>query len=192
MELDEGTALVPVSSSKQLALLESLAEQAEEIAEKARAERTRASYDFWWGKYEAWCAHHGLKSLPADVRTVVLWLTDLSVNGSGAPVTKTGQVIPSRGLARASLNQALAALQAKFRDAGCPVDRKNPALARFMAGIQRTKRQPVRKAAPFTIDDLLDLLPHLNVEANWGARNACLATLVFGAAMRRSELVGLN
>jgi integrase len=192
MELDKGAALVPVSSSTELALLESLAEQAEEIAEKARADRTRATYEFWWSKFAAWCDRHRIKSLPADVGTVVLWLTDLSVNGSGARVTKTGKVIPSHGLARASLNQALAALQAKFRDAGCPVDRRNPALARFMAGMQRTKKVSVRKAAPFTIDDLLDLLPQLNIEANWGARHACMATLGFGAALRRSELVGLN
>jgi integrase len=49
-----------------------------------------------------------------------------------------------------------------------------------------------RQAAPFLAADVRDLLAILNVGKNIGCRNAALLTLGFGAALRRSELVGLD
>jgi integrase len=49
-----------------------------------------------------------------------------------------------------------------------------------------------RQAAPFLAADVRDLLAILKVEKNIGCRNAALLTLGFGAALRRSELVGLD
>lgn len=62
------------------------------------------------------------------------------------------------------------------------------------SGISRVKAmvEIERQAAPFLATDVRDLLAILKVEKNIGCRNAALLTLGFGAALRRSELVGLD
>ncbi|HEX6001358.1 MAG TPA: tyrosine-type recombinase/integrase [Hyphomicrobiaceae bacterium] len=111
------------------------------------------------------------------------WLTDL------ADGTDSG-----RPLARASINQALAAVTLAHRNAGYAFDRKHRVISMTWSGISRVKAmmEIERQAAPFMAADVRDLLVILNPKRNIGCRNAALLTLGFGAAMRRSELVGLD
>jgi integrase len=196
----KGTALVPFSGGA-LVPLEQLADEAEDLAEKSQAATTRASYQWWWQRFEAWCAARGLQAMPAQIGTVVLWVTEISQYGTGARTVMRGRkeskkpvTVPGKPLSRSSVQQAVAALQSRHRDAGhgSAIDRKHPALSKLLKAINRSKPAVVRKAEAFTVSDMLELLPTINVGMNRGARDACLITLAFGAALRRSELVGLD
>jgi integrase len=112
----------------------------------------------------------------------------------GRKENKKPVTLPGTPLSRSSVQQAVAALQSKHRDAGygSAIDRKHPALSKLLKAVNRSKPASVRKAEAFTITDLIELLPTINMDMPRGARDACLITLAFGAALRRSELVGLD
>src|SRR5262249_25787602 len=97
-------------------------------------------------------------------------------------------------LARASINQALAAVTLMHRAKGHAFDRKHRVISMAWSGISRVKAlvEIERQGAPLLAADVRDLLAILNIKKNIGCRNAALLTLGFGAALRRSELVGLD
>src|SRR5262249_60562337 len=82
----------------------------------------------------------------------------------------------------------------RHRDAGYPFDRKHAAIARVWKGICNTKarKEAVRKAKPLLANDLRDLIDGLDQQSASGARDAALLALGWAAALRRSELVGLD
>jgi integrase len=191
---DDNNALVPLRHDVgEIALPDQLVEQAQEYMAKSKAEATRIAYAYWTSVFEAWCKRHRCKSLPASEETVAAWITDLAKNGSGDRRTKTGKAIPSKPLSRSSINQALAALQAMHIDEGCSLSRKHRVLGRVLAGINRDKVEVERQAAPILADDVRDLLSTvLNVDCLLDCRNAAMVTVGWGAALRRSELIGLD
>src|SRR5262245_22643283 len=178
------SALIPLlPTGSEVALPEELVERANDYMAEALSERTREAYGRWWRVFVGWCDHHGRLVLPASPETMAAWLTAL------ADGTDTG-----RPLARASINQALAAVTLAHRQAGHAFDRKHRVISMTWSGISRVKAmvEIERQAAPFLAADVRDLLAILKLEKNIGCRNAALLTLGFGAALRRSELVGLD
>jgi len=97
-------------------------------------------------------------------------------------------------LTRSTINQALSAVIMRQRDAGYPFDRKHAAIARVWKGICNTKarQETVRKAKPVLADDLRTLIDGLDQRIALAARDAALLALGWSAALRRSELVGLD
>jgi integrase len=73
-------------------------------------------------------------------------------------------------------------------------DRKHKAIARVRRGICNTKakKETVRKAKPLLADDLRALIDGLATDRPIDARDAALMSLGWAAALRRSELVGLD
>jgi integrase len=178
-------ALIPLSpdSGTEIALPEVLVERAKEYAKESLSPRTREAYSYWWRRFTGWAERHGRQALPASPETIAAWLTDL------ADGTDTG-----RPLARASINQGLAAVTLAHRNVGHAFDRKHRLISMTWSGISRVKAmvEVERQAAPFMAADVCHLLAILNPKRNIGCRNAALLTLGFGAALRRSELVGLD
>jgi integrase len=177
-------ALIPLpTDGTEIALPEALVERAKDYMAEALSERTREAYSRWWRSFTHWCERHGRQAPPASPETIAAWLTAL------ADGTDTG-----RPLARASINQALAAVTLAHRNSGHAFDRKHRVIAMTWSGISRVKAltEVERQAAPFLAADVRDLLAVLNPAKNIGCRNAALLTLGFGAALRRSELVGLD
>ena len=99
-----------------------------------------------------------------------------------------------RPLARASINQALAAVTLAHRNAGHAFDRKHRVISMTWSGISRVKAmtEVERQASPWWRPTCATCWPMLNTARNIGCRNAALLTLGWGAALRRSELVGLD
>jgi integrase len=82
----------------------------------------------------------------------------------------------------------------RHRDKGHVFDRKHRAIARTWKGISniKAKTETKRQARPLMGDDLQVLLKSLRPTVPAEARDAALLALGWAAALRRSELVGLD
>ena len=164
---------------------ELLAAASNYIAE-ARAQSTRRSYNRAWKAFEVWCAVQGRQALPASPETVTAWMTAMAAGVAGY-----------RSLARSSINQALSAVMLAHHVAGYSLDRKHPLIAETWRGISRSKArtETLRQARPIAAEDLRAMLDDLARGAKRlpaDARDAALLALGWAAALRRSELVGLD
>ena len=178
------TALIPLpADGGELALPEALIERAKDYMAESLSERTREAYARWWRVFTAWCTRHGRQALPASPETIAAWMTALADGEDGG-----------RGLARASINQAISAITLAHRNAGHTFDRKHRVIAMTWSGISRVKAmtEVERQASPVVAADVRDLLTMIDTRRNIGCRNAALLTLGWGGATRRSELTGLD
>src|SRR5262245_34688152 len=182
-ELTDTALIMLPAAGGEVALPAKLIERAKDYMKEALSERTREAYARWWRVFTDWCQRNGRQALPASPETIAGWLTCLA---DGAD---TG-----RPLARASINQALAAVTLAHRNAGHSFDRKHRIISMTWSGISRVKAmvELERQAAPVIAADVRDLLAMLDTGRAIGCRNAALLTLGWGAALRRSELVGLD
>lgn len=187
MEPDQ--SLVPHGDAEaQLQRLQDAAEQAGAYARQARAENTRKAYQSDWRAFTAWCQDHDLAALPADPRTIVLYLADVA----GAHKVST-------------LERRLASISQAHKMAGheSPALTSREPLHSVWLGILREKagRERARKVAPALTEDLRLMIAHLPREdpdvptsplTLSGQRDRALLLVGFAGALRRSELVGLG
>jgi integrase len=166
-----------------VALPAELIEAARDYARAGRAKRTQEAYRRCWSAFEAWCHGKGLQALPASPEIVAVWLAALA-KGEGT----------RKPMARSSIDQALSAVIVRHRDAGHMLDRKHRAIALTWKGICNTKAKTEikRQARPLLADDLEQLIGMLRTKVPGDARDGALLTLGWAAALRRSELVGLD
>lgn len=175
--------VVAETGTTELALPSDLIDRARDFAVNARSERTRKEYARCWRQFEAWCSKHHRLALPASIETVVAYVTWLADGGDkGKP------------LAVSSIEQALAAIKLAQRMGGYPFDTKNAALVTVMKGIRReiAKTRLIRRVKPLMADELRVVLESLNPTVLREARDAAVIGLCWAAALRRSELVGLD
>src|SRR5215471_8675854 len=112
--------------------------------------------------------------------------------------------LADQGLAVSSIRVALAAIRTAHLLAGRSIDLRHPRLAMVLEGVTRSKGvRPRRQAAP-AVPGLLRLMLAKRPARPLGARAATVARVAivareramlllgFGAALRRSELVGLR
>jgi site-specific recombinase XerC len=116
---------------------------------------------------------------------VAAWIVDLAdgmATSGGKP------------LSRSTVNQYLSAVVLAHHTAGYPLDRKYPRIAAMWQGISRTKAktQPRCKAEALMARELQELIEGLDQTKALDARDAALLTPGWAAALRRSELVGLD
>lgn len=160
----------------------SLAAATRSYRAQARADNTVTAYRDAWHRFTAWCAREGRDALPASVETVAAWIAALAAGRDGAPRS------------RSTINVYLSAVVSAHRAAGHSLDRKHPLIAETWAGISRAKAKTheKRQARPLMAEDLRELLSSLSPKLLADARDAALLALGWAAALRRSELVGLD
>lgn len=157
-------------------LVEDLNEQADAYAAKSKGEGTRDAYRKALKAYVRWCASVELEPLAGEPDTLALYVTaraaDLSVS---------------------SINVIVSAVKEAHRLGGVTLDMAAPRLSMVLRGIRRTRGiRPQRKASAATPDVLRRLLATRRPPSSpVGARDRAMMLLGFGAALRRSELVGL-
>lgn len=161
------TDLIPIGP-------EELARQARELAAGSHAANTRRAYEADWRDFRGWCEQRGVSPCPADEETVVLYLTDLA-----------------RSRKASTLTRRLAALAQAHRAAGWEAPGEMAGVRRLMRGIRRRLGTAPEAKRPVLIGDLKAMVKALPDTAA-GLRDRALLLVGFAAALRRSELVGLD
>src|SRR5690242_16560620 len=172
-----GPLTLPDGADRAAELAE-LSRRAALYATRARGDGTRRAYRTAWRQYETWCRSLGREPLAADPDTIAMHVVRLA----------------DAGLAVSSIRVALAAIRTAHLLAGRAIDLRHPRLAMVVEGITRsTGVRPRRKAAPAVPGVLRLMLGALpSPDSPLGARSRAMLLLGFGAALRRSELVGLR
>jgi integrase len=166
----------PACAREATATGQNLVRRAAEVAEYAVASKspaTRRAYDHCWRSFEAWCAEHGLKPLPADPNDVAFYLIDRA----------------KAGLRISTLNQHLAAI-ADAHQLGGEALPSGPWLTQAWGGIRRKHAKLPRKVSALVTADLRRVCAKLPAGPA-GVRDKALLLIGFAGAFRRSELVVL-
>lgn len=159
---------------------------AEEIA-AARSYRARAksantlrAYASDWRQFEGWCWERGLEPLPARPEAVATYLASLAMAGK----------------ADSTITRHSAAIGWKHRQEGmvAPVARdERMVIADTLSGIHREQRaRPARKKAAISAADLVRMIAEADGQGSRSIRDRAILALGLAAALRRSELVGLE
>ena len=155
---------------------------ADDLRMAARAENTRVAYDKAWRRFANYCSARRIAPLEAQPHHVA----DFFVNMGLKPRKATG-----RRLAMGTLRIYRSALNRRFAEVG----EKSPAattdVGDVLAGLARLRGDAprrVRALREFEIATMLDRCP----DSRFGRRDAAMLALGFAAALRRSELCGLE
>jgi site-specific recombinase XerD len=155
------------------------AERANEYAAASKSAATVRAYSTDWQAFTAWCSERGLVSLPADPRTVALYLADQAATCKPA-----------------TLGRRMAAIAKAHQSAGyeSPASMKHAAVADVWHGIRRTHGVAQDAKAPAVVEDVRRMVAVAMAGSNvmLAARDRALLLIGFAGAFRRSELVALN
>lgn len=164
--------LIP-SAPAALASPTEMGEAARALAEHGKAANTKRSYRADWADFTTWCEAHGRLALPATSATVGDYLAARA--GSLAVATLEHRLA---GIAYAHL----------LARQDSPIDAQ---VRLVMSAIRRVKGTAQKQAAP-AVTDALRAMVRATPSTLAGARDRALLLVGFAAALRRSELVGLD
>ena len=150
------------------------ADRAREYADQARATNTRRAYANDVRVFTLWCESKGFEALPAHPSVVLSYLMD---HATTLKVT--------------TLQRHLAAIRESHAAAGHVLDTANHAFRNAWRGLKRRHGQPAAKKRPLMTVDLRNAVVVLP-DTLTGIRDRALLLVGFAAALRRSELAGLE
>ena len=145
------------------------------FAAASKSAATRRAYASDWRDFTSWCASQDAEPVPAQPRTVVRYLTHLA--GLGRAVT--------------TIDRRAAAIACAHRTLGHDAPTGREEVRAVLTGIRNTLgRRPTKKQA-LTADLVAKVVMRIGSDLA-GTRDRAMILLCFGAALRRSELVGLD
>jgi site-specific recombinase XerD len=163
------------AEQRALARLELVADDARDFAAHAKAANTLKAYRTDWAHFSEWCALHRLVSLPAEPRTVALYLSDLA---------NTHKV--------STLYRRLSGISQAHQAAGFSTPTTDAQVRLVFQGIRRTLGSaPAQKHAAITAE-VRAMVDTLSLISLIGTRDRALLLVGFAGAFRRSELVSLD
>ncbi len=155
-------------------------ESARRYAAKSKAANTKRAYRTAWANFTGWCEQHDLSPLPADVGTVINYLTHLA---------DTGYKVATIEVYRAAIASA-------HTTAGHPDPTGHNDVSILMSGIRRVLAEEGRalpaKKEPVTLEDLRALVASIDTGTIAGKRDRAIILVGYAGAFRRSELVALD
>ena len=145
------------------------------FAASAKSAATRRAYRADARDFIAWCEGQGVAPVPADPRTVSRYVTHLA----------------GLGRSTSTIDRRVAAITALHRSRNHDTPTAREEVRLVLAGIRNTMGRPPRKKKAFTDDLVVKVLRPIKGDLS-GLRDRAMLALCFGAALRRSELVGLD
>lgn len=176
-------ALPAIVTMEEDALPSHVVETRKAYQQEALSPGTRRSYQNAVGLFSEWCAVNCRQVLPANVETIADWAVALADGSDGRPPR-----------AKKTVGLYVSAVLSMWRLAGYKIDTKDPVLHLTMKGINRTKARTEipKKAAPLMDRHVLKMLQEFNAARAADARDGAMLAIGWAAALRRSELVGLD
>ncbi len=153
------------------------AEAVRAAADAALATGTRRVYASSWRTWQVWCDLHGHTPLPAHPLTIATWVTERAAEGRSV----------------STLTKDLAALRFHHEYAGHDDPTASRDLRVVLRGLRRTLgTAPRRQAHALVTDEVRRVVGQIDRTTMRGKRDAALILMGFAAALRRSELAGLD
>jgi integrase len=143
-------------------------------AEKSPA--TREAYASDWRDFEAWCAAKGATPLPAHVGIVAAYLSSLAQQGRKC----------------STVGRRAAAIGHKHRLAGFEPPTNSEGVRAVLRGIRRTIGSAKVQKSPATAEVITSMLKLCDGDTLAARRDRALLLIGFAAALRRSELIGID
>ena len=145
------------------------------FAASAKSAATRRAYRSDARAFIAWCEGQGVSPVPAEPRVVCRYVTHLA----------------GLGRSTSTIDRRIAAITALHRSRGENTPTATEDVRNVLAGIRNTVGRAPRKKKALTDDLVVKVLRKIGTDLI-GLRDRAMIALAFGAALRRSELVGLD
>ncbi len=158
--------------------LKSLHEATLNNLKTSKAHNTLRAYKSDFKNFGAFCAKHGLNSLPTEPKIVSLYLTHLSKNSKVS-----------------TLRRRLVSISMVHKLKGHYLDIKHPIIIENLMGIKRIKGSLQTGKKPILINHLkaiINAINHLGGEDIKKARDKVLFLIGFGGGFRRNELISID
>ena len=158
--------------------LKSLYEETLNNLKSSKANNTLRAYKSDFRDFGAFCAKHGLHSLPTEPKIVSLYLTNLSKNSK-----------------MSTLKRRLVSISMVHRLKGHYLDTKHPIIIENLMGIKRVKGSIQKGKKPILINHLKSIINAIDKEEINEIKKSRDKTIVlvgFGGGFRRSELISID
>ena len=144
----------------------------------SKASNTLRAYKSDFKDFAAFCAKHGLISLPTEPKVISLYLTHLSKNSKIS-----------------TLRRRLVAISMVHKLKGHYLDTKHPIIIENLMGIKRLKGTFQKGKKPILINHLKSIINVINeckIDNIMKLRDKTLMLIGFGGGFRRSELISID
>ena len=157
--------------------LSELVKRTEDFVRAAKAPATLRAYRSDWRDFESWCLGHRLNPLPADPKTVALYIADLASCCASATITR-------RLTAITKAHQAAGYTES-------PSSARQGIVSETLKGIRRTIGTAQKGKDPLLTSDVKRVIGS-SPDRLLGFRDNALVLVGFAGGFRRSELSLLN
>ena len=143
----------------------------------SKSQNTLRAYKADIKTFETFCSNLNLSSMPANPKTVSLFITDISKNSK-----------------LSTIKRKLAAIKVTHKLAGFYIDLKNPIISENLNSIKKQLGTFQISKKPILLNDLKKIIDCINDEKDnkKKLRDKALILIGFSGAFRRSELVSIE
>ena len=158
--------------------LKALHEETLNNLKSSKANNTLRAYKSDFRDFGAFCAKHGLDSLPTEPKIVSLYLTNLSKNSK-----------------MSTLKRRLVSISMVHRLKGHYLDTKHPIIVENLMGIKRVKGSIQKGKKPILINHLksiINVIDQQEINEIKKSRDKTIVLVGFGGGFRRTELISID
>ena len=158
--------------------LKSLHEATLNNLKSSKAHNTLRAYKSDFKDFGAFCAKHGLNSLPTEPKIVSIYLTHLAKNSK-----------------MSTIRRRLVSISMVHKIKGHYLDTKHPIITENILGIKRTKGSIQKGKKPLLINHLksiVNVINEQNAEEIKKLRDRSIILIGFGGGFRRTELISID